>query len=218
MEILTEVGFIIHAFSASFWILTCFFLQAMSSNNYGADPMLRSFGISIGGQITHVEGRTLPAPRISTKSFFPCILPLSSWSMSEINYCKDYVISNLPLCWCYAAAESGKWRRLLSSWWKMEFQQQGIDFSMFFWLYSVLMTQAFRCQFNILLHKLVGQVQIERWAIVNFSAHRDIRSLCNNLIRYGKMKGLVSVFTNYIVKSLPTLTWSLFLNSLGYST
>lgn len=51
-------------------ILTCLFLQAMRRNNYGADQMLRSFGISIGSQFTQVEGRTLPAPKVRTKSFF----------------------------------------------------------------------------------------------------------------------------------------------------
>lgn len=44
-------------------------------------------------------------------------------------------------------------------------------------------------------------MQIKWWAIVNFSARCDIRSLCNNLIRCGEMKGMVSVLTNYIVKS-----------------
>lgn len=38
--------------------------------------------------------------------------------------------------------------------------------------------------------KLVEPVQIERWAIVNFSACCDIRALCNNLIRCREMKGI----------------------------
>ncbi|KAH9686803.1 protein argonaute 4B [Citrus sinensis] len=48
--------------------------EAMKRNNYGADQMLRSFGISIGSQFTQVEGRTLPAPRLKVgngEDFFP---------------------------------------------------------------------------------------------------------------------------------------------------
>lgn len=96
--------------------------EAMRSNNYGADPMLCSFGISIGSQFTQVEGRTLPAPRLKVgngEDFFP---------------------------------RGGRW--------------------------------------NFNNKKLVEPVQIEHWAIVNFSARCDIRSLCNNLIRCGEMKGI----------------------------
>ncbi|KAL9451109.1 hypothetical protein AB3S75_012790 [Citrus x aurantiifolia] len=96
--------------------------EAMRRNNYGADQMLRSFGISIGSQFTQVEGRTLPAPKLKVgngEDFFP---------------------------------RGGRW--------------------------------------NFNNKKLVEPIQIKWWAIVNFSARCDIRSLCNNLIRCGEMKGM----------------------------
>ena len=40
--------------------------QVMKTNNYEADPLLRSCGISISTQFTQVEGRVLPAPRVLT--------------------------------------------------------------------------------------------------------------------------------------------------------
>ncbi|XP_057981140.1 protein argonaute 4B-like, partial [Malania oleifera] len=38
--------------------------DALRTNNYEADPMLRSSGISISSQLTEIEGRVLPAPRL----------------------------------------------------------------------------------------------------------------------------------------------------------
>ena len=41
-----------------------FFLQALRSNNYDAETMLRSCGISISRDLTQIEGRVLAAPRV----------------------------------------------------------------------------------------------------------------------------------------------------------
>ncbi|KAH9686798.1 protein argonaute 4B [Citrus sinensis] len=116
--------------------------EAMKRNNYGADQMLRSFGISIGSQFTQVEGRTLPAPRLKVgngEDFFP---------------------------------RGGRW--------------------------------------NFNNKKLVEPMQIKWWAIVNFSARCDIRSLCNNLIRCGEMKGMLggmnSLLTLEHSRSIPLVS------------
>jgi eukaryotic translation initiation factor 2C len=39
--------------------------------------------------------------------------------------------------------------------------------------------------------KLVEPAKVERWAIVNFSARCDIRSLVRDFIKCGEMKGIV---------------------------
>ncbi|XVF68614.1 hypothetical protein PTKIN_Ptkin11bG0015700 [Pterospermum kingtungense] len=39
--------------------------NALQSSNYGAEPMLRSCGVSISSNFTQVEGRVMPAPRLS---------------------------------------------------------------------------------------------------------------------------------------------------------
>lgn len=39
-------------------------MQALKTNNYGAEPLLRSCGISINTNFTQVDGRVLPAPRV----------------------------------------------------------------------------------------------------------------------------------------------------------
>lgn len=54
------------------------------------------------------------------------------------------------------------------------------------------------CGFRIIsrhffLQKLVDPTKIERWAVVNFSARCDIRSLVRDLIKCGEMKGIVSL-------------------------
>ncbi|KAI8573323.1 hypothetical protein RHMOL_Rhmol01G0268200 [Rhododendron molle] len=43
---------------------TYFPLEALKVNNYDAEPMLRSCGISINNSFTQVEGRVLPAPKL----------------------------------------------------------------------------------------------------------------------------------------------------------
>ncbi|KAL6976557.1 Protein argonaute-4, variant 2 [Sarracenia purpurea var. burkii] len=48
--------------------------DALKINNYDAEPMLRSCGISISTNFTQVEGRVLPAPRLKVgngEDFFP---------------------------------------------------------------------------------------------------------------------------------------------------
>lgn len=42
------------------------FVQALQRSNYGAEPMLRSCGVSISTNFTQVEGRVLPAPRVES--------------------------------------------------------------------------------------------------------------------------------------------------------
>ncbi|KAF3454052.1 hypothetical protein FNV43_RR04499 [Rhamnella rubrinervis] len=48
--------------------------DALKTNNYGAEPLLRSCGISISTNFTQVDGRVLPAPRLKVgngEDFFP---------------------------------------------------------------------------------------------------------------------------------------------------
>ncbi|XP_022752833.1 protein argonaute 4-like isoform X3 [Durio zibethinus] len=48
--------------------------NALQSSNYGAEPMLRSCGVSISSNFTQVEGRVLPTPRLKVgngEDFFP---------------------------------------------------------------------------------------------------------------------------------------------------
>ncbi|KHG16394.1 Protein argonaute 4 -like protein [Gossypium arboreum] len=48
--------------------------SALQRSNYGAEPMLRSCGVSISTNFTQVEGRVLPAPRLKVgngEDFFP---------------------------------------------------------------------------------------------------------------------------------------------------
>ena len=45
---------------------------------------------------------------------------------------------------------------------------------------------------QMLVQKLVQPSKIERWAVVNFNARCDLRSLVSNLIKCGEMKGVVS--------------------------
>lgn len=44
--------------------LFLWFSQALKINNYDAEPLLRSCGISISNNFTQVEGRVLPAPKV----------------------------------------------------------------------------------------------------------------------------------------------------------
>lgn len=45
----------------------------------------------------------------------------------------------------------------------------------------------------------VQAARIDRWAVVNFSARCDIRSLCRDLIRFGEMKGIVSSMHTFVL-------------------
>lgn len=48
-----------HVTYNAFWLL-----QALKINNYDAEPMLRSCGVSINSNFTQVEGRVLPPPKV----------------------------------------------------------------------------------------------------------------------------------------------------------
>lgn len=70
MSVLSNVGVILHLMASTVLeFFTCavfkpFFLQALKSSKYDAEPMLRSCGISINPSFTQVEGRVLPAPKV----------------------------------------------------------------------------------------------------------------------------------------------------------
>jgi len=96
--------------------------DALKINNYAAEPLLKSCGISISDNFTQVEGRVLPAPRLKVgngEDFFP---------------------------------RNGRW--------------------------------------NFNNKKLVDPTNIEKWAVANFSARCDIRSLVRDLIKCGNLKGI----------------------------
>ncbi|KAI5674501.1 hypothetical protein M9H77_14865 [Catharanthus roseus] len=97
--------------------------NALKINNYDAEPLLRSCGISIGRNFAEIDGRVLPAPRLKVgngEDFFP---------------------------------RNGRW--------------------------------------NFNNKKLVEPAKVERWAVVNFSARCDIRSLVRDFIKCGEMKGIM---------------------------
>lgn len=69
MRVLSDVGFLEIQSDGSILkytilILFCVFLKALKLNNYDAEPLLKSCGISINSNFTQVEGRVLPAPRV----------------------------------------------------------------------------------------------------------------------------------------------------------
>lgn len=45
---------------------------------------------------------------------------------------------------------------------------------------------------QLLFQKIARPIQIEKWAVVNFSARCDIRGLIRDLVKCGGMKGIVS--------------------------
>ncbi|KAK2996028.1 hypothetical protein RJ640_023398 [Escallonia rubra] len=97
--------------------------ETMRSNNYSADPMLRSCGISIQSQFTQVEGRVLTTPKLKAgngEDLFP---------------------------------RNGRW------------------------------------SFNN--KKFAEATKIGPWAVANFSARCDVRSLCRDLARVGETKGIL---------------------------
>lgn len=71
----------------------------------------------------------------------------------------------------------------------MEFQQQGLLRT------SVKLEYAFcnsSLKYLVLVQQLVEPTKIERWAVVNFSARCDTRSLVRDLQKCAGMKGIVS--------------------------
>lgn len=68
MRVLSDVGVfhmkltgLIYTYVSDFFMG---FWQALKINNYDAEPMLRSCGVSINSNFTQVEGRVLSAPRV----------------------------------------------------------------------------------------------------------------------------------------------------------
>ncbi|KAL5583098.1 hypothetical protein UlMin_015540 [Ulmus minor] len=96
---------------------------ALKKNNYDAEPMLRSCGVSISSSFTQVEGRVLQPPRL------------------KVGNGEDF------------APARGRW--------------------------------------NFNNKKLVQPIQIDKWAVVNFSARCDINGLVENLMRCGNQKGIL---------------------------
>jgi len=45
----------------------------------------------------------------------------------------------------------------------------------------------------------VEPVKIKNWAVVNFSARCDVRGLVRDLIKCGRMKGIVSSVAEYLL-------------------
>lgn len=64
----------------------------MRKNNYAADPLLRSFGVSISNQFAKVEGRVLPVPKVSTSHIFHVIYIFHNDQYLKsllLEYCED---------------------------------------------------------------------------------------------------------------------------------
>lgn len=51
----------------------------------------------------------------------------------------------------------------------------------------------------LVMQRMVEPTKIERWAVVNFSARCDMTKLCNDLIRCGEMKGIVSITIYFLL-------------------
>lgn len=96
--------------------------DALKINDYDAEPMLRSCGVSINSQFTQVDGRVLIAPRLKAGNG------------------QDIMCRN------------GRW--------------------------------------NFNNKTLIEPAKVQRWAVVNFSARCDVRSLVRDLIKCGEMKGI----------------------------
>lgn len=96
--------------------------NALKSNNYDSDPMLRACGISISTQFTQVDGRVLQPPKL------------------KVGNGEDFMPRN------------GRW--------------------------------------NFNNKKLFEATTVDKWAVVNFSARCDMRSLVRDLIKCGNLKGI----------------------------
>ncbi|KAA8516309.1 hypothetical protein F0562_016602 [Nyssa sinensis] len=71
--------------------------DAMRSNNYDADPMLLSCGISIHSNFTQVEGRVLTAPRLKAGNGEDVIPRNGRWSFNNKVLCILYSVFNLKV-------------------------------------------------------------------------------------------------------------------------
>lgn len=82
----------------------------------------------------------------------------------------------------------------------MEFQQQGKKkISFVFQSAKSMISVVMIVKRFVPMQKLAEPTVIDRWAVVNFSARCDIRSLCRDLIKCGGMKGIVSIVTNFAI-------------------
>lgn len=95
-------------------------LQALKSNKYDANPMLRSSGISISTQFTQVEGRILPTPSVNTSSDKILTPPPS---LQFVLHCLHPPSYRLHLCCYLTAVEIRQWAGLVTSKRKVELQQ-----------------------------------------------------------------------------------------------
>uniref|UniRef100_A0A5B7CCF5 Argonaute 4 n=1 Tax=Davidia involucrata TaxID=16924 RepID=A0A5B7CCF5_DAVIN len=68
--------------------------DVMRSNNYDAEPMLRSCGISIQSQFTQVEGRVLSAPRLKAGNGEDVIPRNGRWSFNNKKFVEPTKIGN----------------------------------------------------------------------------------------------------------------------------
>jgi len=54
-------------------------------------------------------------------------------------------------------------------------------------------------QSSFILQKLFEATTVDKWAVVNFSARCDMRSLVRDLIKCGNMKGIVCILFFYFI-------------------
>ncbi|EEF35008.1 protein argonaute 4B [Ricinus communis] len=68
--------------------------DVMKSNNYGADPILRSCGITISSQFTQLEGRVLTAPRLKVGNGEDLIPRNARWTFNNKKFAEPARIEN----------------------------------------------------------------------------------------------------------------------------
>ncbi|KAJ6747701.1 TRANSLATION INITIATION FACTOR 2C putative-RELATED [Salix koriyanagi] len=68
--------------------------DVMKSNNYAAEPMLRSCGITISSQFTHVQGRVLTAPKLKAGNDEDVIPRNGRWNFNHKKFYEPSKIEN----------------------------------------------------------------------------------------------------------------------------
>ncbi|KAG5223674.1 protein argonaute 4A [Salix suchowensis] len=68
--------------------------DVMKSNNYAAEPMLRSCGITISSQFTHVQGRVLMAPKLKAGNDEDVIPRNGRWNFNHKKFYEPSKIEN----------------------------------------------------------------------------------------------------------------------------
>ncbi|KAL9373483.1 hypothetical protein Peur_033103 [Populus x canadensis] len=68
--------------------------DVMKSNNYAAEPMLRSCGITISSQFTQVQGRVLPAPKLKAGNGEDVIPRNGRWNFNNKRFFEPSKIEN----------------------------------------------------------------------------------------------------------------------------